>query len=191
MKKRTIILLVVVVVIVAILATLGGSIANKYNDIISLQESISSSYAEIENQLLRRFELIPDLVNVANRYAEHEEEIYTQIANARAAMTSAGNMNDKLAANSELSSAISRLLVVQEAYPDLKVDRQYIAVMDEMAGTENRIAVARRSYNQSVQAYNTEIKKFPGKIVADYMGAEEAEYFEIDEEYLSKPEYNL
>lgn len=183
--------LIVVGVVLVILVILGVSLVGKYNTIVGLQESINSSYAEIENQLMRRFDLIPDLVSVANKYAEHEEEVFTAIANARAAMTSAGNLSDKLEANSELSSAISRLLVVQENYPELKADKQYTALMDEMAGTENRIAVARRNYNETVREYNTEIKRFPSVIVANFMGAEQSEYLDVDDSKLEKPDYNI
>lgn len=184
MKKG--IIVIGIVLLVGVLA-LGGL----YNSVVKLDEETSERWAQIENQLQRRYDLIPDLVKVANKYASHEKEAINAVLEARTKLSSAKSVNDEVAATTELESAISRLLVVVENYPNLKADATYIALMDEMSGTENRIAVARKEYNETVKLYNVKIKTFPVILFRGMLGAEEKSFFEVRDEALQKPEYNI
>ena len=149
------------------------------NDIVRLDETINQAEAEIDNQLQRRSDLIPNFVNTVRGYAAHEQQVFADIANARSRLAGATTMEEKSASYNEMQSALSRLLVVVENYPDLKANQNFIALQDELAGTENRIAVARRRYNESVSSYNYRIRAFPGSIVAGNMGFTRRAYFEI------------
>jgi len=177
MKKLAgpLIAIIVVVVIAAIM------IVPSYNKLVNLEEDVDQSYAQIETQLQRRVDLIPNLVNTVKGYASHEKEVLENIANARSKMAGAQGPEEQAAADSELSSALSRLLVVVENYPDLKANQNFQQLMDELAGTENRIAVARKDYNDVVSVFNRTVKRFPGKIVASIFGFDEKEYFKAVE----------
>ena len=187
MKKGLIVGGVIAVVLVFLIAGFAGT----YNSVIRLDEEANEKWAQVENQLQRRYDLVPDLVKVANKYAAHEQEVINAVVEARAKLTSAGNMEDEVEATAELENALSRLLVVVENYPNLKADATYIALMDEMAGTENRIAVARKDYNEAVKEYNVKIKTFPIVLFRGMLGAEEKVFFEVQDNVLSKPEYDL
>src|SRR5712692_8006197 len=132
-----------------------------YNRIVALREQIDAAWAQVENQLQRRNDLIPNLVEVTKGYAAHEKEIFDHIADARARLIGAGSRDEKIEAANDLSSALSRLLVIGERYPDLKANQQFARLSDELAGTENRLATERRRYNDAVREYNTYIKKIP------------------------------
>lgn len=177
MKKLAgpLIAIIVLVVIAAIM------IVPSYNKLVNLEEDVDQSYAQIETQLQRRVDLIPNLVNTVKGYASHEKEVLENIANARSKMAGAQGPEEQAAADSELSSALSRLLVVVENYPDLKANQNFQQLMDELAGTENRIAVARKDYNDVVSVFNRTVKRFPGKIVASIFGFDEKEYFKAVE----------
>jgi len=149
------------------------------NNLVRLDETINQAEAEIDNQLQRRSDLIPNLVNTVRGYAAHEHQVFGDIANARARLAGAGTIEEKAASYNEMQSALSRLLVVVEAYPALQANRNFIALQDELAGTENRIAVARRRYNDSVSTFNVRIRAFPGSIVAGQLGFTRRAYFEI------------
>lgn len=190
MKKGSVILTVIIIILIIVSAIVMWGVGI-YNKAVSLETKVDTAWAEVENQLQRRYDLVPDLVNVANKYAENEKEIINSVVNARASMAGATTSDDKIEASKELESAISRLLVVVENYPELKSNEQYIRVMDEMAGTENRIAVARRDYNEAVETYNIKIKTFPTLLFKGMLGAEERELFEVQEEAKVKPDYNL
>ncbi|TCS83134.1 LemA family protein [Tepidibacillus fermentans] len=183
MKKGTIIL----IVIVAIFAILAFSMIGSYNSFVSQEEAVNQSFAQIQTQLQRRMDLIPNLVNTVKGYAAHEKEVLQGIADARARLAGARTPLEMANANTELNSALSRLIVVVERYPNLKADRQFTQLMDELAGTENRIATARRDYNTAVQTYNQQIKRFPGVIVARLFGFEPKEYFQADENAQKAP----
>lgn len=144
------------------------------NGLINKEETVNQQWSEVENQLQRRYDLIPNLANTVKGYAKHEKEVFTNLANARAAMSGAKTPEAIAKASSELESAISRLLVVVENYPQLKANVTFIRMMDELAGTENRIAVARQRYNTSVKEFNTSIKQFPGCM----FGFEKKQYFD-------------
>ena len=169
MKKSTIIILV----IVGFIAILGLSITNNYNSMINLREDVKTKEADIDVALKRRSDLIPNLVSTVKGYMNHEEK--------------ANTVQDKIQADSDLSKAINNLLVVVENYPDLKANTNFINLQDELAGTENRIATARRDYNSAAKTYNTTIKKFPNSIIASMFNFEEVQYFEVSEEDTKVP----
>ena len=159
------------------------SISTK-NSFISMKEDINQQQANVEVALQRRADLIPNLVATVKGYASHEEKVFTEIAEARSKLAgsiNSGNLNEISAANDELSSALSRLLVLKEAYPELKANENFIALQDELAGTENRIAIARRDYNELVSKYNSRIQKFPASIIANSNGFEKVDYFKSQE----------
>jgi LemA protein len=151
-----------------------------YNRIQTLDEQAASAQSTIEVQLQRRADLIPNLVNTVKGYAQHEEQVFTQVTQARAGLLSAVQSHDaeQMAnANAQLTSALGRLMVTVEAYPNLKADQSFIRLQDELTGTENRIAVARTDYNQAVNAYNAYIRQFPVVITAKVTGAKSRKYF--------------
>ena len=174
-----------------VLLVIAGGIAfwyvNTRNGLVRLDETINQSMAEIDNQLQRRSDLIPNFVNTVKGYAAHEQEIFTDIAEARTRLAGASTVEEKSAAYNEMQSALSRLLVIVENYPDLKANQNFIALQDELAGTENRIAVARNRYNDSVGAFNIRIRSFPASFVANSMGFTSKAYFEIAESAREAP----
>lgn len=170
-----------IAIIVVILVLLGVMLVPSYNKFVTLEENVDQSYAQVENQLQRRMDLIPNLVNTVKGFAEHEKEVIGDISDARARLAGAQGPEEQAAANDELSGALSRLLVVVENYPDLKANENFRQLMDELAGTENRIGVARQDYNTEVAAFNKRVKRFPGKLTASIFGFDEKEYFKADE----------
>lgn len=180
MKKST----TIGIAILAIVLLLASWVITARNTLVTMEEEVKLEASQVETQLQRRSDLIPNFVETVKGYATHEEEVYTAIADARAKLSGAIKKNDVEAmneANSELDSALSRLLVVVENYPELKANENFIALQDELAGTENRIAIARQNYNNVVAEYNKEIKKFPKNIIASMCNLEPADYFEISE----------
>lgn len=178
MKGTFFMILAAAVIFIAIL------FAGTYNKLQVMDEGVSANWAQVENQLKRRSDLIPNLTNTVKGYATHEKEVFTNIADARAKLSGAINSKDVKAvqqSTSEFNSALSRLLAVVENYPQLKADKSFIALQDELTGTENRIAVARRDYNESVKAINALIRTFPTALVASLSGIKQREYFEITE----------
>ncbi|MBD3271993.1 MAG: LemA family protein, partial [Elusimicrobia bacterium] len=147
------------------------------------------SWSQVENVLQRRYDLIPNLVNTVKGYAKHERELFEQFAEARKMMAGARSVNEKMRANDALSGALSRLMVVVEQYPNLKANESFQKLMDELAGTENRIAVERKRYNDSVGVYNIMVKRFPGNIVASIFNFEQKSeaYFQADEQAQEAP----
>ena len=179
MKKTNMTLIVAGILALIVLWGVGAR-----NSMVSSYEDVQNKAATIETQLQRRNDLIPNFVATVQGYAAHEEEVYTAIADARAKLSGAiGNedMESVIEADSELSSALSRLLVVVESYPELKANENFIALQDELAGTENRIAKAREDYTDEVKAYNKKVKMFPHSIIANWGGFEEEAYFEATE----------
>jgi LemA protein len=169
-----------IAIIVVILVILGVMLVPSYNKFVNLEESVDQSYAQVENQLQRRLDLIPNLVNTVKGYASHEKEVIAEISDARAKLAGASGPEEQAAADTELANALGRLLVVVENYPDLKANQNFTQLMDELAGTENRIGVARMDYNNVVADYNRQTKRFPGKLVASIFGFDEKEYFKAD-----------
>ncbi len=189
MSKTAKALLIAGVIIVLFILILGGTFASSYNKLISFEESINSSWAQVENVLQRRNDLIPNLVNTVKGYAGHEKEIFKKITDARAKLAGAKTINEKVKANSMLGSALGRLIAVAESNPQLKASANFQSLQDELAGTENRIAVERRRYNEVVRAYNITVRRFPSNIIAALMGFDKKEvYFEAEEGAEEVPE---
>lgn len=177
MKKSTIVIIVVVVILVAIIA---GLVSN-YNGVVSLSEEVDNKFATIDTMLQRRADLIPNLVNTVKGYTNQEQAVIDSVTDARAKLAGSNSVGEKANADQELSTALSNLLVVVENYPDLKSSQNFINLSDELAGTENRIATARKDYNDAVKEYNTKIKRFPTNIVSGMFGYGEKEYFQASE----------
>lgn len=159
-----------------------------YNSMVSMKEAVTAAWSQVENQLQRRNDLIPNLVEVTKGYASHEKEIFENVANARSRLIGASGREEQLEAANEVSSALSRLLAIAERYPDLKANQQFARLSDELAGTENRIATERRRYNEAVQAYNTYIQKFPAMLTARMFGFQAEKYFETPESAKQVPQ---
>ena len=159
----------------------AGYVRSTYNDFVSLQEQNRTAWAQVENQLQRRNDLIPNYVETVKGYAKQETTIFTQIAEARAKIGSAQSVPEKIAANNELSGALARLLVIVERYPDLKSSENFMRLQDELAGTENRISTERMRYNEAVRTYNVRVRQFPANIVAGSFNFEPAALFEAPE----------
>jgi LemA protein len=152
-----------------------------YNRIVNEEQQVEAAWGQVENQLQRRADLIPNLVEVVKGYASHEKSVFDNIANARSAMVGAGSRADKISASNQLDAAISRLLVVTENYPQLKADANFQRLMDELAGTENRLAVSRNRYNEAVQVYNSDVRGIPGSWWARIGGfPSQKEYFKAE-----------
>jgi len=158
-----------------------------YNRLVAQGETTEAAWSEIDNQLQRRNDLVPNLVATVKGFAAHEQQVLTQVTEARSRVAGAGTPADKMAASNELSGALSRLLVVVERYPELKADQNFLRLQDELAGTENRLAVARMRYNDAARAYNTSAKTFPTLITARLFGFEEKPYFEAPAETKAAP----
>jgi len=164
--------------------TLGGC---GYNEMVAMRERIEAAWAQVENQLQRRNDLIPNLIEVTKGYAAHERDIFEQVANARARLIAGGSRDEKIGAANDLTGALGRLLAIAERYPDLKANQQFARLSDELAGTENRIAVERMRYNDAVRAYNSFIKSFPTLLYAEAFGFHPQKYFEAPEEAKKVP----
>lgn len=171
------IFLIVVGVLVVLGLIFGVSAKNTYNSLVTQREDIKGKWSQVDVVLQRRADLIPNLVETVKGYAAQEKGIMEALANARAALVSGRSPQEKIDANGQLENALSRLLVIVENYPNLKSNENFMRLQDELAGSENRIAIARRDYNESVQAYNTRIGLFPNNIIASMFG------FHRDEAY--------
>ena len=164
--------------ILLVVLLLAGYVRTTYNDMVSQQEQIRTAWAQVENQLQRRFDLIPNYVEAVKGYAKQETTIFTEIAEARARIGGAQAVPDKIAANNELSRALARLLVVVERYPELKSSENFMRLQDELSGTENRIAVERMRYNEAARSYNIRVRQFPANLVASSFNFEQHPLFE-------------
>ncbi len=182
-KKLLIIAAIVVLVILIPYSYLKGT----YNSLVTLDEGVKAAWAQVENQLQRRYDLIPNLVETVKGYAAQEKEVFLKVTEARSKVGGATTISDKIAANNGLSAALSRLLLVVERYPDLKSNTNFIRLQDELAGTENRIAVERRRYNETVKVYNIKIRRFPTNLLAGMFGFEKATFFEVPKERQEAP----
>ncbi len=178
------------IVILAVLAVIA-IFASSYNSMVELKAQVDNKQSTISTQLQRRSDLIPNLVNTVKGYANHEESVYNDIASARSKLAGANTVSEMDKANDELSSAVSRLLVVVENYPNLKANENFIALSDELAGTENRITAARNDYNEAAKKYNVKITKFPSNIFAGIFGFEKVDYFEADKGAEKVPEVSF
>lgn len=172
---------VIIVAMIAVIVILGGALISSYNGLVTGQEAVTNAQADIDTYLQRRADLIPNVVATVKDFAEHETEVYDKVLEARQNLLNANTVEEQSAANEELTTALQRINVIVENYPELKSDATYIGLMDELEGSENRIAVARNDYNDAVRSYNNKVIKFPGNIAAGIFGFEKAEYFEADE----------
>jgi len=165
------------------------SFVSVYNGVVSKHETITAKWAQVENQLQRRNDLIPNLVNTVKGYAAHEKTVFEDVTNARSQWAKANTLEDKIKAAGAIDAALSRLLLVVENYPNLKADQTFLKLMDELAGTENRIAVERMRYNEAVRDYNITVRSFPGNFIAGMFGYKVAtEYFKAEEKAKAVPE---
>lgn len=178
--------------VIIILLIVGSSCVGKYNQIVTFDENVDTAWSQVENVLQRRADLIPNLVNTVKGYATHENEVLTQVTEARAKVGGATTKQETIDANNQLTAALSRLLLVVERYPDLKANQNFMALQDELAGTENRIAVERRRYNDVVREYNTFVRRFPNNIIAMIFGySKEDVYFKADEGAKNAPKVDF
>ncbi len=179
-------------VIIALIVVVGAIwTIFKYNNFASLDQSVSNTFATIDTQLQRRYDLIPNLVNTVKGNTEQEKEIFTALAEARTKYGSAQTQSEKVAASNQVESALSRLLVIAENYPDLKSSQAFRDLMAQLEGTENRIAVARKDYNDAVLTFNNARVRFPGSIIGSLFGFDVKEYFKAEEAANTVPTVNF
>jgi LemA protein len=169
-------------IVLGVIAVLLLWVMGAYNGLVAGQNNINGQWAQVENQLQRRNDLIPNLVKVVKGYAKHEKDVFANIADARARLAGAKSIDDKVKANNDMSNAISRLLMIAENYPNLKANQNFLALQDQLEGTENRIAIERQRYNELVKNYNNTRNFFPGNIIGGIFK------FEKNKEYIKVPE---
>lgn len=187
-----------VIIVLVILGILGVGTFSWYisvgNDLVEASENVDFLSSQVEVQMQSRYELIPNLVSTVKGYAKHEEDVYTQIAQARSELGTkiqAGDINEANEAYNKLESSLSRLLMITENYPELKADKQFTALMDELASSQNKIDIARRNYNKGVKDFNVKIQKFPTSIVANKKGYTKLETLKAPEEAQKAPVINF
>lgn len=183
LKTSTIVLIVLAAVILLLAILSIGS----YNGLVDRYEKVEKYKSEIDNQLQRRSDLIPNLVSTVKQYANHESKVFTDIAEARAKLAGANTVAESAEADAQLRTALTNLLAIAEAYPELKANQNFINLQDELAGTENRIANARRDYNNAAKDLNTKIRRFPSNIFANLFGFESVEYFQASADSKENP----
>jgi LemA protein len=187
-NKMLIIVLSLVAVVILIGVSVWGWYVKTYNGLVVLDETANTAWAQIETELQRRYDLVPNLVNTVKGYATHEDKVLTAVTEARSRVGSARTIDDKMAANGELSSALSRLLVVSENYPNLKANQNFLDLQVQLEGTENRITVSRKRYNDAVLQYNTALRGLFEQFVAKHMGLERKKLFESAQAAEKAPE---
>lgn len=177
--------------IVVLILLVGGVFFFTYNGLVSAQESVDAQWYQVENQYQRRADLIPNLVDTVKGYAAHEEKVFTEVTKYRSQWSAAATQEEKMAAAEGMDSAISKLLVVVENYPQLKASDNFLALQAQLEGTENRIAVERMRYNEKVRDYNTQLKRIPSSFVAGMSGFESKKYFEAEKGAQDVPDVNF
>ena len=187
MGKGMKISLIVLAIVVGFVLIFVLGFYRMYNQIVTMDEGVKAAWAQVENQLQRRMDLIPNYVETVKGYARHEREVFIEVTNARSKVAGAVNPAQKIEGNNQLTAALGRLLLVVERYPDLKANQNFIRLQDELAGTENRIAVERMRYNEAVRGYNVYIRRVPSNIVAAIFGFTRAPLFEAPEEAKQPP----
>jgi len=191
MKKFLIGLGIFLVIVLIIAFSIFSWVRGTYNNLVALDEQVNGAWAQLENVLQRRMDLIPNLVATVKGYASHEEEVLTKVTEARAKVGGAGTPNERLQAEGELSSALSRLMVVVENYPDLKANQNFLSLQDQLEGTENRIAVERGRFIESVRMYNQTVRTFPTTVIAGMLGFSQRETFSAQEGAQTAPKVNF
>jgi len=185
MKKGLLIGFGVVAAFVLVVGLWAGSV---YNRLVNSSEAVPAAWAQVDSVLQRRYDLIPNLVNTVKGYAKHEKDVLTEVTRLRSQWGEAKNQTEKVAAANQMESALSRLMVVVEQYPQLKANENFVRLMDELAGTENRIAVERMRYNETVNAYNVTVRRFPTNIIAGMFSFKASEnYFKSEKEAQQAP----
>ena len=187
MSKRLKIILIVAGAVLLIGLMAFGKIIAGYNRVIAMDENIKGRWAQVENQLKRRYDLIPNLVETVKGYAGHEKELFENIARARTEYFQAKSPKNKITAANRLEGTLSRLLLLQERYPNLKANQSFLKLQDSLEGTENRISVERKRYNEAVQILNTYVRTFFGRFYAMLGGVSSGEYYEIPEAEKAAP----
>ncbi|MBZ5562581.1 MAG: LemA family protein [Acidobacteriia bacterium] len=183
---------IIVAVLILGVVIVASMYISRRNQMVAMNEAVKQAWSQVDVVIQRRADLIPNLVETVKGYATHEQTVFDDIAKARAALGGAHTPSERIAANDQLTGALSRLLVIVENYPNLKANENFLRLQDELAGTENRIAVERRRYNQAVQAYNTYIQLFPNNLVASIMGFQRNDaYFRATEEAREAPKVNF
>lgn len=180
-----------IIIIAAVLLILLGKGVSTYNRLVAKDEAVNHQWAQVENVLKRRADLIPNLVNTVKGYAGHESQVLTDITKARSSVNQAKGPEEQEKANEELNKALGNINVVVEAYPELKADKNFQDLQAELAGTENRIAVERKRYNDQVSEFNQDVRRFPTKFIASLLGFQEKAYFEISEAESQVPEVSF
>jgi len=184
--------LIAVIILALIALVVFGQYVTVRNTLVSKNEAVKSAWSEVDVNLQRRADLIPNLVETVKAYAKQEQTVFGDIANARSALLSARSPSDKIAANNQLDGALGRLLAIAENYPQLKSNENFLRLQDELAGTENRIAVARKRYNDSLQDYNTYVQQFPASLLAGWAGFKPNDaYFKAAEGSREVPKVNF
>lgn len=184
--KRALIIVGIVVVLGFIF---GSQLIGARNQLVTERNEIDGRWAQVDNDMKRRADLIPNLVETVKGFAKQEQTVIAEVANARAALLGARSKGDEINANNQLSGALGRLLVLQENYPQLKSNENFLRLQDELAGTENRIAVSRRDYNEAIKKYNTDVELFPKNIAASIFGFHRDDaYFKTSEEEKKTPQ---
>lgn len=191
MKRGTLIAIAIIAVLVIVILSVVGYVQGTYNDLVRRDESVKTAWAQVETVLQRRLDLIPNLVETVRGYQIHEQEVLVRVTEARSRVAGAGGISDQIEANNELSSALSRLLVVVENYPNLKANENFLRLQDELAGTENRISQERRRYNESVRDFNIRVRSFPANIIAGFFHFKPATPFEAAAEAASAPKVDF
>ena len=190
--------LIVLGIIVLIIFSLYGCVTGSYNSMVAADENVKAAWSQVENVYQRRFDLIPNLVNTVKGYASHEEKVFTEIAEMRSRAGGVINVSDEVLNNpesfekfqkaqSELGGALQRLLAVAENYPELKANENFRDLQSQLEGTENRIAVERKRFNEAVQTYNMQVRRFPQAFLANMFGFREKTYFKADEQAATAP----
>ncbi len=182
---KAILIFLAVVAVIAIGIVFWG--VGEYNKIVTMDEQVKSQWAQVDNQLKRRYDLVPNLVETVKGYAKHEKEIFENIAEARTKYFQAGNVNEKIQSSRQLEGALSRLLLLQETYPQLKANENFLKLQDSLEGTENRIAVERKRYNDDVRALNSYRRSFMGRFIAAFANVGEAQYYEVPQAQREAP----
>src|SRR5437867_12960464 len=179
--------IILLFIVVGLFMVFGLWFMGAYNGLVTLRQAVKNAWAQIDVQLKRRHDLIPNLVNTVKGYAAHEKETFERVINARARATSATSTAEVIKAEGELSSALARLLAVSESYPELKANQNFLSLQEELTSTENRVAYARQFYNDSVTKLNTQIQTFPTVIIAGMFGFKEEPFFETPTEEKEAP----
>lgn len=176
-----------IIVVVALLIVLACYVIGVYNKLINARNKVENQFSQVDIQLKRRADLIPNLVETVKGYAKHEEETFTSVIEARNKAVNAGSVNEKIEANNELSGALNKLFALAESYPELKANENFLALQNDLKDTEDKITYARQFYNDSAMSFNNLVQMFPSNIVAGMFGFKKFEYFKIDEKEKEVP----